>query len=180
MGMHDSNTRFGSTCLSTVLLLAYGAASVADEIQTAPANIQSPILFKTLAYDKNISGGGEVTLVVIQSKEFAESMKSAIGRLIGKSKLTNIVMVDEVPKDKPTGLSVIYLGDATKLEACTQYCRQHKVLSLTGIPDLVKKGITLTVGVSDKKPKIVLNLTNAKKEGIEWDPAILGLASTIE
>ena len=180
MGIARSNVLSWMGWLCVLILLGHGVTGLAQEMEAAPANIQSAIFLKTLTFNKNISGGGDVTLVVILSKEFAEAMKPAIGRAIGKSKLTDILTVDEVPKDKPGGLTVIYLGDAAQLEACTQYCRQYKVASLTGIPDLVNKGITLTVGVQDKKPKIVLNLTNAKKEGIEWDPEIQKVASTIE
>jgi len=163
-----------------LVFLGYGAAGLGADIEAAPANIQSAIFLKTLALNKNIAGGGDVTLVVIKSKEFAEAMKPAIGRTIGTSKLATILTVEEVPTDKPAKLTVIYLGDAAKLEACTKYCRQYKVASITGIPELVKKGITLTVGVLDKKPKIVLNLASTKEEGIEWDPQILKVASTIE
>ena len=54
------------------------------------------------------------------------------------------------------------------------------MLSITGNPDLASKDVSLIVGISNGKPKILLNLSSSKGEGIEWNPAILKVAATIK
>jgi hypothetical protein len=48
---------------------------------------------------------------------------------------------------------------------------------MTGIPDLVPKGISLGIGLSGGKPKILLNLSSSKDEGIDWNHAILKVST---
>ena len=152
----------------------------ADNISRAPANIQASIFFKILAFNKNISNGGDVTIYVLGAPDFTKAMKSAVGRKIGKSKLVNVLSISKLPKDKPKGLAVIYIGKAKYLDDSIRFCHTHKILSITGNPDLSAKGITLVVGVMNKKAKILLNLTSTKKEGIDWKPDVLRIVQKVK
>ena len=104
-------------------------------------------------------------------------MKKAEGKPIGSAKLEKVVAGDNLPSEKP---SVIYIGSSGKLSDVLNYTKENKVLSITGNPDLVSKNVTLAVGTSGGKPKIMLNLSSTKDEGIEWNPAILKVAATIK
>jgi len=44
---------------------------------------------------------------------------------------------------------------------------------------LTTLGISLGIGLEDGKPKILLNLSASKDEGIDWNPAILKIATTL-
>ena len=87
-------------------------------------------------------------------------------------------MITDVPDDAPQGPTVIYAGDPKKVTEMADYCRKHKIQSMTGVTDLVGQGVTLIVGIQNKKPKILVDTENAKKEGIEFDPAIFKLATS--
>ena len=167
--------------LIIVGILSFLSSSIyAGTMRKAPANIQASLFIKLLPYNKNISSGGNVTIYVLNTQSVAKAMKSAIGRKLGKSTLAKVIAISKVPSQKPDKLSVLYVPDNKQLKAAAAFCQKYKILSITGNPDLIKKGITLMVGVQNKKPKIMLNLSSTKKEGIDWNPNILKIATKVK
>ncbi len=172
-----------TTTVRQFLLLVVISASVfvssgwCEEIGAAPAPLQAALFLKLLAFDKNIASGGTITLYVIGSPEFAAEMKKAEGKPVGTATLAKVIEGDGVPSEKP---SVIYAGTEAKLSEIIAYTKSKKVLSITGNPALVSKDVSLVVGISEAKPKIMLNLSSSKDEGIDWNPAILKVAATIK
>jgi hypothetical protein len=147
-----------------------------EDIGTAPAALQAALFLKILAFNNNISSGGSITIYVVKGSDFAMEMKKAEGKPIGAATLGKVVEGAGVPADKP---SVVYIGADAPLTDLLAYTKGNKILSITGTPDLASKGATLAVGVSEGKPKIMLNLSSSKDEGIDWNPAILKVAATI-
>ena len=73
------------------------------------------------------------------------------------------------------------MGSASRIEEALEYTLSNKILSVTGDPNLMDRGITLGFGIGDdSKPKIVLNPQSAAQEGLEWNPAIFKIAKTVK
>jgi hypothetical protein len=159
-----------------LILLCLSSAVRGESYESAPPKIQAAIFLKLLAFAKEL-GTGDISIHVVGSPEFADEMKKSVGREIGKAKIVSVEETSEVPSQKP---SVLYVGDPAKLEEIIAYTRNNKVLSITGIPDLVAKGVTLGVGVAEGKPKILLNVSASEKEGVVWNPAILKISTLIK
>ncbi len=153
-----------SILFSTVYGNSYG---------NVPVDIQATLFLKILAFNNDINRGGEVTIHVINSHEFAAEINKSVGEKIGKSELAAVNDALGLPSQKP---SVIYIGDSSMFDEIIKYTRSNNILSLTGIPSLVEKGATLGVGVSGGKPKVLLNISSSKKEGISWNPVILKIS----
>ena len=152
--------------------------ALADASERVPAKIQALLIAKLLVFNKGISDGGHISIYVIGAPEFAAEMKKAVGKKIGKSRLVAISEGTSLPSSwKP---SAIYLGDASKVEEVIAYTRSNKLLSITGISELVSKGVTLGLGVSDKRPKILLNLLSSKKEDISWHPTMFKISTIVK
>lgn len=147
-----------------------------QDVSEAPVALQAALFLKLLPFDKNIISTGAVTIYVANAPEFAAEMKKAEGKLIGSAALSKVIDGKGVPAEKP---SVIYIGSEAVLKELGSYTKENKILSITGKPELVSKDVSLIVGVSNEKPKILLNLSSSKEEGIEWNPAILKVAGTI-
>ena len=160
------------------ILLLHVTALGAESMSKAPTNVQAALFTKLLAQNKRINRGGDVTIYVVRSPKFAAAMKLAVGKKIGKSRLTDVVETD-VPDAAVSGLGAVYIGDEEKWPAAKAYCRKYKVLSISGLPKLVGKGVTLSVGASKNKPKVILDLSASKAEDIDWDPKILKIATLI-
>ncbi len=162
---------------SFLLIVSFALSSFSEEIGTAPVSVQAAIFLKLLEFDKNISSGGSINVYVVGSSEFAAAMKQAVGKAVGGATIGKVVEGAGLPADKP---SVIYIGTASALGEIQKYTTTNKILSISGLPELASKGVTLTVGISEGKPKIMLNLTASKDEGIDWNPAILKVAATVK
>ena len=165
------------TALAAITLFVPTGESYAGEIQKAPGQIQAAIFVKVLSFNEGISSGGDISVHVISAPGFAAEMKSVTGEKIGQSSLAVVNESDDLPLNKP---SAVYIGDESKLDEILRYTREHKILSITGIPELVAKGVTLGVGISGGKPQILLNLSSSKDEAISWNYAILKVSTTFE
>ncbi len=159
------------------ILLGLYSAVRGESYDSASPKIQAAIFLKLLAFSKDLDSAGDISVHVIGSPEFADEMKKSVGREIGKSKIVSVEETSELPSRKP---SVLYIGDPAKLEEIIAYTRSSKVLSITGLPDLVTKGVTLGIGVADGKPKILLNVSASEKEGVVWNPAIMKISTLIK
>jgi len=160
--------------LSVFFLFILKTDLPAENFEAAPVNIQTSLFLKLLVFNKDISQDDKVSVYVIGNPDFAAEMKKEIGTKIGKATLSDVAEGVNLPSQKP---SVIYLGDISKLDEIIRYTRENKLLSITGIPDLVSKGISLGVGISDGKPKVLLNMSASKEEDIPWNPAILKIST---
>ena len=164
-----------SICLFFVL--AGASRLLAADIHVAPAKIQAALFLKLFGFNKGLSAGGDISVHVVGSPEFAAALQKAVGESIGRARISSVTQGKSLPSKKPT---VVYLGDASKTDEIIEYTRADKILSITGLPDQVPKGITLGVGILGDKPRIILNVSSSKEEGIDWNPALLKIASVIK
>lgn len=160
--------------IGLLLMFATNASFAAE----APPNIASALMLKLISFEKQLNKSGELSIFVLGSPAMATELSKAQGKQIGKAVLKSVVEGNTIPAQKP---SIIFVGDASKLAEATAYSRAEKILSVTNLPNLAEKGITLNIGVGDDgKPSIVLNLTSSKAEGLDWNPAIMKIAKTVK
>ena len=135
--------------------------------------LQAALLTKVTEFVTSMDD--QVSVYVLGSRGFAKDLKSAIGRKDGKKRIVSVESGDELPAGSP---SILYVGNAKVLDQAIQFCRAHGVLSVTGDPALVKRGISLGFGLDeeDAKPKILINRNASKEENVSWNPAIFKFA----
>lgn len=166
---------FNRTALIFILIFLGGSGF--GQIQDAPADVTAAMLIKVIAFETHIANKGEISIYILDAPAVADELQSGVEKPIGKSILKSIQSGNKLPEHPPT---LLYIGDPDHLETAIQYTQKNKILSVTGKPDLVKKGVALGFGVgSDGKPKILLNLSSSVKESLDWNPAILKIAKTI-
>ena len=164
--------KFISILLGIVFLFSLNNPLFA-QVKDVPAPIAAALFVKVIGFEKNISNA-EITIYVLGSSELALELKKAIGQ----ANIKNVLSGNNLPTTKP---SVIFIADESKMAAAIEYTRKNKILSVTNIPDLVAKGITLGFGIgADNKPKILLNLNSSVEEGLDWNPAIMKVAQIIK
>ncbi len=170
--MFTTKRRIGSFILLFSAVAAFGLPAMAQS--KAPAKIQAALFMKVLGFYTNL-GGDPFTIHVVGAPDVAAALKTFVGKKAGKATLKEVTEGSGPPSGKA---QVVYVGSDAK--NITAYCQSNKILSITGIPKFVSEGVTLGVGVENKKPKILLNLSSTKSEDVNWNPAILKVASTIE
>jgi len=166
--------RLKSATIAFALVLSLILVALPAKAQEAPPKLQAALLMKILAFYTNL-GDGEFTIHVIGSAEVASELKKFLGKPAGKATLKEVTEGGGPPSG---AAQVVYVGD--NVAGATSYTQGQKVLSVTGKPAFVSDGVTLGIGVENKKPKILLNLSSSKAEGINWAPGILKVAETIK
>jgi hypothetical protein len=162
--------------LSIIILVLVVCVSVNYAQKESPANIAAALTLKLAGFDSKLSG--DVKIFVVGNENVAKELKKGVGNAIGGGNLSAVDFGDDIPGSK---YSIIFCGITAKLTDVKKYSRQNKALSVTNIPELVSKGITLGIGIGDdNKPKILLNLSSSIDEGVEWNPAIMKVAETIK
>lgn len=141
----------------------------------APAPIQSALFLKLLGFNKSLSKDAKV--YVLGSDAFVAEIKKQVGAPVGSTSM--LAQVDggaALPTEKP---DVLYIGDAAQAAAALKYAAENKILTITGVPEVQESGASLAVLVSlaDSKPKVVLNPATSKAEGVDWNPAIMKIAT---
>lgn len=163
------------TKMGLIMLLVCSMGFIAPAYaQKAPPKLQAALFTKLLGFYTNL-GAGDFTIHVVGNPQVAKELKGMVGKKIGKAKLAAVSEGDGPPTN---GAKVIYVGASVK--AITGYSQANGVLTITGEPVYVNDGVTLGVKIEGGKPKILLNLTSTKAEGVNWNPQILKVASTVD
>jgi hypothetical protein len=158
--------------LPAVVLLLTGQAKA--QLKKAPADVAAAMLIKVADFEKNISDGRSVGIYVMGAPEVAAELRKGVGKPIGKGTLGRVDAGNGLPSGRP---DILFVGSASGVVSALEYTRKNRVLSATGSPDLVERGITLGFGIGeDDKPKILLNSKSSAAEGVDWNPAILKIA----
>lgn len=160
------------TVLAALMFL--GVFATPSFAQSPPPELQAALFTKLLAYYTNL-GDAPFIIHVVGAPEVAAALRKSKGAAVGKATLADVSESDGPPTN---GAKVIYVGKSAK--ACTAYSYANHVLTITGDEKLVSEGVTLGVKIEAGKPKILLNLSATKAEDINWNPAILKVASTID
>ncbi len=144
-----------------------------------PPEIVSALIIKLMPFEQTLmSGNGDMTIHVIGSTALADALQKVVGWQIGSRKLGTVTVSDNLPSEKP---DVLCITDEKILIEAIEYSRKEKILSMTNDLELVKKGVSLGIGVNEKgKPSISLSLESSKKENLNWNSAVLKIAKTIK
>jgi YfiR/HmsC-like len=155
-----------------------GHATLNAQSKAAPAKAAAALVVKLASFEKKVSGSGDVTIYVMGAPNVAAEIKKAIGKKMGGASLKSVEEGAGLPGSVP---NILYIGGAAEVQAGITYTQKEKILSVSGLPDLASKGVTLTFGIkSDGKPEVTLNLTSSKEEDLNWNPAIMKIAKTIK
>ena len=163
-----------SILVVVTLLLAPRAAWAA---QNAPANVAAPLTLKVLSLENKTAGAGDITIYVLGGGEIVSELQKGVGSAVGGSKLATVERGFGLPASAPT---VLFIADPAMVADGTAYSRSNKLLSATNQVDLIAKGVTLGLGLDGGSPTIMLNLTASVAEGLDWEPAIMNIAKTVQ
>ena len=169
-----------------------------------PYNIQSVLILRLLAYEKNIetrATNGVINIGILYNSADTSSrtelakIKNALKIL--KSKGLKIKGYDFNLYTIPLGtendlisilkirkIKVLYIttGNRDFIKMITRVTRKLDILSITSDKPAknVKNGISVGLGVKENKPKIYVNIKSSSKEGADFSAQFLALAEIIK
>lgn len=183
---------FGWLVLAAALLLGDERTGLAQGVAAVPAELQAELLAKLATHDRSFAArAGDIARVLIlvqrgdaKSRLSGTQMKSALGRIdrIGgvkhEERLLDYDSATAVAKlCRADRLSVIYVTPG--LDGAVDDLRASlvgvDVLSISAVPDYVPRGIVLGFDLVSGKPKILVNLEQAKLQNVRFKSDVLAL-----
>ena len=181
-------------CLSVLSVRGY-----ANDL-TVPLDLQAKLFLKALTYDKNLKkqDDNHLTIGVLhfpgqpQSKEcatgFYEILEMFKDKTISGLGIQTVLYEYDTPElfrkmISREGVDVVYIaaGPKARISEVIRITQSEKVFSCTGVVDYVtESGVSMSVGVLNKKPRIYLNLSSAKAEGADLGAQFLRITKIVE
>lgn len=148
------------------------------QFRNAPANQVGQVLVTACVFEKGISAAERVDLYVLGDDQIADVLSKYVGQYLGSTQLENIRKGSELPATTP---HILFLANPRYLNETVSYCQENQVLSITNLPRLVKKGISLGIGIdANGKLGLVMNPKATRAEGKNWNPAIMKIVKVVK
>ncbi len=179
-------------------LVVRADVAVAAEPMPLRADLQVPLMLKILTSDRHFESkaGREVAIGVMYAPEDPGSVQAAnqifeslyrfrdktVKRLPIKYYLLEYGGPEKLERSiLDRNISVLYIapGNARNLEAVTKISQARGVTTATGVPDYVRRGAAVGIGLADERPQNLINLDSARAEGSEIDASLLRIATVI-
>jgi len=190
--------RGAALALGLTLVLRAGVAAAAEPMPLK-ADLQVPLILKILTYDRHFDSkaGREVAIGIVYAPEDPASVNAAnqifetlyrfsdktVKRLPIKYHLLEYGGPERLERSiLDRNISVLYVapGNAKNLEAVTKVSQARGVTTATGVPDYVRRGVAVGIGMADDRPQILINLNSARAEGSEFDASLLRIATVVK
>ncbi len=176
--------------------LAVGLGLVATpagaEDMPVPVSLQVDLLVKVASYDRNLASraGDRVRFLVVSKQDDADSRRVAAQMVSALGPVTDI---GGLPKDVSTHaytsaadlaatcraqrIAIVYFapGLVNEVPAIATALEEQSILSVASIPSYVPQGIVLGVDVVEGRPKLLLNLGQARKQQVKLRPDVMAL-----
>lgn len=177
--------------LAAILAMATPVVSLGQE--TAPPEILGKVFAKALDYDRNIHRHDpDIVRIGFLSASSDEPVKAIFDALSQANATISEKPVDTAStawsdrttlttwlKDQHIVFLFIPAGLDNDLTAILQACRDADVGSLAGDAAYVGKGASFGVAVESGKPKMLIDLTEAREEGSNFTAQFLQLGTIV-
>lgn len=201
--MNRSSTANRRSLRASLALLASVVATllahvVLAEDASVPVGLQMELFAKIAAYDKNLPAraGDKLVIVLLVKSGSDESTKAAkaadkaladIGTIAGLSHEQSTVAFSDAAalaklcKTKHVGAVYVAPGFAdSDVEAMAKGLDGADVLTVSGVASFVSKGVVVGFDLVSGKPKLLVNLNQAKKQKVELSAEVLKLMKVVE
>ena len=180
------------------LLLAGGSAQA--QKMAAPAEVQVPLLFKILTFDRRVGtrppGNVIVIAVVFQTgyraslvarNQIVDALKAMQDSTISGHPV-RWVAVEWIDEEQVRlalireRTDVVYVTPlrGVELHPLIRTARAAGMTTFTGVPLYVEQGVALSIGIVRERPQIIVNLAAARAEGSDFTSQLLRLCKVIE
>lgn len=164
-----------------------------------PFTVQADLLLKVLKFDRAIikQDDQKITIAILfqpknsestQAKEQIEgSFKSLMPMKVGGFDIRFVAIeyrnsgsLEE--SIKSSRIDIIYITPlrSVKLADILAVTARLKVLTQTGVPDYVRQGVSVGIGIKDNKPEILINQSSSVAEGAEFSSQLLRIATLFD
>jgi hypothetical protein len=168
------------------------ARSTLAQDAVVPAQLQGELLAKVAAYDRNLDAraGDTVRIILVVKPGDAKSSLSAatmrsvlshIDRVGGLPHQESIVPYEGaaalVARCRSEHVSIVYFtpGFTDDIDQLRASFAGVDILSVSAVPEYVARGIVLGFDLVSGKPKLLLNLPQAKEQNVNFKADVIAL-----
>ncbi len=168
------------------------AATAGAQSSSVPASLQASLISKVASFDRNFAAraGDSVLILVVRAPDNAESAHDAAQLKAG---FANLPKVGNLPHEevvvtyssaealaaqvraKHAAIVCFGAGFSDEMPAIRKHFSSLSVLSFGSVPDYVSSGVVLGVDLISGRPKLLVNLTQARKQQVSFPAAVLNL-----
>ena len=162
-----------------------------------PIGLQVELLSRVAAYDRSLPerANGRVRVVILTKAGSAESasaaarLKSAFSSLppiVGLpheelvADFTNAPAVAEMCRAQRVSVLYVTEGLGDEIEAIRRALEGVSVLTVSTVPEYVSRGIVLGFDVVSGKPKLLVHLTQSRKQKVALSADVLKIMTVIQ
>jgi len=182
-----------------LLRTALTPASAMAESMAVPAERQVSIIFKVLTYDRQLEArvGSELVVGVVHdptdkdSATAADEIQTTLYKFTGKTvkslpikyfliEYTKPADMEAFVKAKSINMLYVTPGLAKNLPDILKIAQTHHITTATGVPEYVRRGVSVGIGIRQDQTQILINLAASRAEGIEFDASLLRIATIVQ
>jgi hypothetical protein len=178
-------------------VLAFSEHRGRAELVAVPIELQAELLAKVAAYDRNMAAraGDRVQVLLLTNTTDTESARFATRMQLA---LQSIAQISGLPHDERIApftsafelaqqcrarhIAIIILGPGLGSQIATirDALDGVDVLTVAAVPDYVQQGVVLGFDVVSGKPKLLVHLTQARRQHVELRSEVLKLMRVFE
>jgi len=177
--------------LACALALTFSGPSGAQSMPV-PAAAQAELIAKLVGFDRNFAAraGGKAVIVIAAMAGDAESMSAALEMKAALSRLptvgnlpheelvvtySNAAALAQAVRSKRAALVYLGPGFDKQISAIREVLSSLDVLSVAAIPGYVPAGIVLGFDLVSGRPKLLIQIVQARKQNVAFPASVLSL-----
>ncbi|HEV8122686.1 MAG TPA: YfiR family protein [Gemmatimonadales bacterium] len=185
--------------LALLALILNGRAAQAQGME-APADVQVPLLFKILTFDRKLADrvpGDDIVIAILFQAEYHPSMRArdqvveALTDMLGSTisghpvrwvllELRDAASLRSALKRSQVAVIYVTPFRGLDLRFITEVARAEGITTFTGVPTYVEEGLALGIGIDDERPQIIVNISAARAEGSDFTSQLLRVSRVVE
>ncbi len=182
--------------MAMAVLIASGHPLACQEMPV-PVSVQFPLFMKILTFDRNINRfGTKINFYIVYQSNYRTSLniKNEIFQVTNfrnPGKIQNaqvsyigIDLSSETIENAVSkyGKGVLYITPlrAVDIADITKFSQRQNMITLTGVPDYLRNGVSVAIDTKGNKPEIMINLPATKAEGSDFSSQLLKLSTIIQ
>jgi hypothetical protein len=188
--------RTALTLLCGLSTLVVAGAGHADDTIDVPVELQVDLLGRVAPYERGLArASGELRVLVVSRRGHAVSTRTA-AQLVSVLRRTGTMLerpmrIDELAFESwpavlavatSRGISVVYLtpGLEEGLSAMSETFAGHRILTVSTVGSYVPRGAVLGFEIVSSRPRIVVNLAQARRQQLDFSAQLLRLARVLQ
>jgi hypothetical protein len=144
-----------------------------------PMNLQVEIIKRMFNYDKALANKADPVVFVVYQDEGEVRPNDTVKAFEVVGLVSVAVRLDALTSQSRTP-SAVYLLPGIDLSSVGRYCKDNRVLSISGVPELAESGsVAVSIGEANSRPQIIVNMSRLQEEGHNFSAQLLRLAKVV-